>query len=152
SSKRFAPMRGCLPNAMPSHCCCSERGSAWRVRPRASPAHFAMPAWRWRRWTPAPRAVLIMCCSPRAARWPRPWSRSHDGRGNVKQRLDSARASLAVGLLIAAAALVVCVAGAGGDVVGILSFLLRFLHVLAAAVWIGLIVFVNSLLLAVLKG
>jgi len=70
----------------------------------------------------------------------------------VKQILDSAWASLAVGLLIVAAALVVCVAGAGGDVVGLLSFLLRFLHVFAAAVWIGLIVFVNFVQLAVLKG
>jgi uncharacterized membrane protein len=70
----------------------------------------------------------------------------------MNQILDSARASLAVGLLIAAAVLAACVVGAGGDVVGLLSFLLRFLHVFAAAVWIGLIVFVNFIQLAVLKA
>jgi uncharacterized membrane protein len=72
--------------------------------------------------------------------------------GAMNQILDSARASLAVGLLIAAAVFGVCVAGAGGDVVGLLSFLLRFLHVLAATVWIGLIVFVNFVQLTVLKA
>jgi uncharacterized membrane protein len=66
--------------------------------------------------------------------------------------LDNARASLAVGLLVAAAVLAVCAAGAGGDVIGLLSLLLRFLHVLAAAVWIGLIVFVNFVLLAALRA
>lgn len=70
----------------------------------------------------------------------------------MKQILDSARASFAVGLLLAAAALAVCVAGAGGDVLGLLSFLFRFLHVLAATVWIGLIAFVNFVLLEVLKA
>ena len=70
----------------------------------------------------------------------------------MNQILDSARASLTVGLLIAAAVLAAWVAGAGSDVVGLLSFLLRFLHVFAAAVWIGLIVFVNFIQLAVLKA
>jgi uncharacterized membrane protein len=70
---------------------------------------------------------------------------------DVKQVLDSPWASLGVGLVIAAAVLVVVLAAAGGDVLGLLSFLIRFLHVLSAAVWIGLIVFVNFIQLVALR-
>jgi uncharacterized membrane protein len=73
------------------------------------------------------------------------------GKGGVQRILDNPWASLGAGLLAAAVLLATWLAAAGGDVLGLLSFLMRFLHVLAAAVWIGLIVFVNFIQLAVLR-
>jgi uncharacterized membrane protein len=74
------------------------------------------------------------------------------GKGGVKRILDSPWASLGAGLIAAAALLAIWLAAAGSDVLGFFSFLIRFLHVLAAAVWIGLIVFVNFIQLAALRG
>jgi uncharacterized membrane protein len=69
----------------------------------------------------------------------------------VKAVFDSPWASLGVGLVAAAALLAICLGGAGGDALGIVSFLVRYVHVLCAAVWIGLIAFVNFIQLAALS-
>jgi uncharacterized membrane protein len=61
-------------------------------------------------------------------------------------------ASLGAGLCAAAVLLAVFVAAGEGDALGTVSLLIRFAHVLAAAVWVGLIVFVNCVLLAALEG
>ena len=68
----------------------------------------------------------------------------------MNQVFDSPWASLGVGLVAAAAVLAIWLAGAGGDALGVISFLVRYLHVLSAAVWIGLIAFVNFIQLAAL--
>lgn len=71
----------------------------------------------------------------------------------MRKILDSPLASLVAGSCVAAAMLLVWIATAGADGFSLTSFLLRFLHVLAAMVWVGLIVFVNFVqLVAVQKG
>jgi uncharacterized membrane protein len=65
--------------------------------------------------------------------------------------LDSPWASLAVGLICAAALLALWLFAAGADALGVVSLIVRYAHVLAAAVWIGLIVFVNFIHLAALR-
>lgn len=62
------------------------------------------------------------------------------------------RASLGAGLAIAAVVLVVWLATAGADALGLFSFLVRLAHVLAAMVWIGLVVFVNFVQLVALQA
>jgi hypothetical protein len=62
------------------------------------------------------------------------------------------RASLGVGVAVALAVLVVWVVTAGVDGFGLLSFLVRLVHVLAAMVWIGLVVFVNFVQLVALQS
>ena len=62
------------------------------------------------------------------------------------------RASLWAGLAVAGAVLVIWVAGAGVDGFGLVSFLVRLLHVLGAMVWIGLVFFVNFILLVALQS
>ena len=66
------------------------------------------------------------------------------------QLLDSARASLGLAVLLAAGMLVIFL-GVAGDALSLVSFLLRALHILAAAVWVGLIVFVNFVQLEALR-
>ena len=68
------------------------------------------------------------------------------------QLLDSARASLGFAVLLAAGMLVIFLGVAGGDALSLLSYLLRALHILAAAVWVGLIVFVNFVQLEALRA
>jgi uncharacterized membrane protein len=70
----------------------------------------------------------------------------------VKQIFDSPWASLAVGLICAAALLVLCIGAAGGDALSVVSLIVRYVHVLAATVWIGLIAFVNFIHLAALTS
>jgi uncharacterized membrane protein len=70
----------------------------------------------------------------------------------VRRILENSRTSLAVGLIIAAAMLVLWMALAGSDALSLISFLIRLLHILAAAVWIGLMVFVNFVLLAPVRA
>jgi uncharacterized membrane protein len=65
--------------------------------------------------------------------------------------LDSPWASLAIGLICAALLLVLWLGAAGADALGIVSLIVRYAHILAAAVWIGLIVFVNFIHLAALR-
>jgi uncharacterized membrane protein len=61
------------------------------------------------------------------------------------------RASLGLGLGIAVVVLLAWLAMEGGDVRSLLSFLVRLLHVLAAMLWVGLIVFVNFVQLVALR-
>jgi uncharacterized membrane protein len=65
--------------------------------------------------------------------------------------LESPWASLAVGLICAAVLLAVWFGAAGADALGLVSLVVRYVHVLAAAVWIGLIAFVNFIHLAALR-
>ena len=62
------------------------------------------------------------------------------------------RASLWAGLVLAAAVLLFWLATAGADAMGLFSFLIRLLHVLAAMVWIGLVFFVNFAQLVALQS
>jgi len=64
--------------------------------------------------------------------------------------IDSPRATMAVGAAIAAAILFVWLVVAGADGLALAAFLVRLGHVVAAMVWIGLIVFVNFVQLAAL--
>ncbi len=62
------------------------------------------------------------------------------------------RASLWAGLVLAAAVLMFWLATAGADAMGLFSFLIRLLHVVAAMVWIGLVFFVNFVQLVALQS
>jgi uncharacterized membrane protein len=64
---------------------------------------------------------------------------------------DSPWVSVAVGFGIAALMLAIWLVVAGADGSALLAFLFRFLHVLAAAVWVGLIVFVNFVELVAMR-
>jgi uncharacterized membrane protein len=68
----------------------------------------------------------------------------------VRRILDDPAASLGAGLALSLV-LLVALLTAGSDTLSFVSFLLRLLHVPAAMVWIGLVVFVNFVQLAVLK-
>ena len=65
--------------------------------------------------------------------------------------IDNPRACLSTGLALAALLLIGSLLASETDRVGLIAFLLRFTHVLAAMVWIGLIVFVNFVQLVALK-
>jgi len=69
----------------------------------------------------------------------------------VDQILSNPRTSLGVGLGIAALLLVLFAVSAG-DALVFFSFLFRALHILSAAVWLGLIVFVNFVQLVALRA
>ena len=62
------------------------------------------------------------------------------------------RASLWTGLVLAALILIIWVLTAGADGFGLVSFLVRLLHVLGAMVWIGLVFFVNFVQLVALQS
>lgn len=66
----------------------------------------------------------------------------------MRSILQSPRTALVVGLLACAAVLAIWLAGATVDRLGLASFLTRWLHVLGAAVWVGMIWFVNFVQLA----
>lgn len=66
--------------------------------------------------------------------------------------LGNPRAALTIGLAVAAAMLAVWLVLEGVGALTLVSFLLRFLHVLAAMIWIGLIVFVNFVQLVALQS
>jgi len=70
----------------------------------------------------------------------------------VEPIIANPRACLGTGLVVAAAVLVIWLVTAGADGFGLVSFLVRFLHVLAAMVWVGLIVFVNFIQLVALRA
>ncbi len=59
--------------------------------------------------------------------------------------------SLGAGLVLAILLLVVWGGAEGADTLGVLSIILRYLHVLGAMVWVGLIVFVNFIQLAAME-
>jgi uncharacterized membrane protein len=64
--------------------------------------------------------------------------------------IESPGKSLLAGLAIAGLVLALWIALAGVDPLGLLSFLLRFLHVAGAMLWVGLIFFVNMIQLKAL--
>lgn len=65
--------------------------------------------------------------------------------------IDNPRTALSAGIVIAAVLLAIWLVVAGSDGLGLLSFLVRLVHVLAAMVWVGLIFFVNFVQLVVLR-
>jgi len=65
---------------------------------------------------------------------------------------DTPRAALTAGLVLAAVVLLGWIIAAGADGFSLLLFLVRLVHVLAAMVWVGLIVFVNFVQLVVLRA
>src|SRR5262245_5481723 len=66
--------------------------------------------------------------------------------------IDNPRASLAAGAILAALLLAVGLIAGETDRLGLIAFLLRLIHVLAAMVWVGLVVFVNFVQLVALKA
>ena len=65
--------------------------------------------------------------------------------------IDNPRAALGAGLAFTAALLLAWLIAAGVDGLGLLSFLVRLVHVLTAMIWVGLIFFVNFVQLVVLR-
>jgi uncharacterized membrane protein len=65
--------------------------------------------------------------------------------------IDSPRASLGAGVALAVLLLALSLLAGEIDRLSLLAFLIRLLHVLAAAIWIGLIMFVNFVQLVVLQ-
>lgn len=66
--------------------------------------------------------------------------------------LSSPVRALLAGLAVCALMLAAWVGTGGADVRGVVSFLLRWVHVLAAMVWVGMIVFVNFIQIAAVAG
>ncbi len=62
--------------------------------------------------------------------------------------LSSAQSALLLGLILCAVILACWLLGSTVDVLGLASFLVRWLHVLAGLVWVGMIWFVNFIQLA----
>ncbi len=61
----------------------------------------------------------------------------------MKAILDSPARSLLAGIAVAAALLGVWLVAVGADPLGFVSFLLRYVHVFTAMLWVGMIWFVN---------
>jgi uncharacterized membrane protein len=70
----------------------------------------------------------------------------------MQRIIDNPWASLGAGLAVAILLVLVWLAAAGSDAVGFVSFLVRWVHVLAAMVWVGLVVFVNFIQLIAMRG
>jgi uncharacterized membrane protein len=66
--------------------------------------------------------------------------------------IDNPRAALLAGVMLAALLLVVALIAGETDRLGLVAFLLRLTHVLAAMIWVGLVVFVNFVQLVALKA
>lgn len=66
----------------------------------------------------------------------------------MKNLLVSPLNALLVGLAVIAVVVIVWVASGGIDTIGLISLLLRVVHVVAAMVWVGMIWFVNFIQLA----
>jgi len=65
--------------------------------------------------------------------------------------IDNPRTALLAGAMLAALLLLVALLAGETDRLGLFSFLLRLTHVLAAMIWVGLVVFVNFVQLVALK-
>ena len=65
------------------------------------------------------------------------------GGRDVRRIIENPWAAAATGIVIAALLGAFWLIAAGADPLGAVSYLLRIVHVLAAMVWVGLIVFVN---------
>jgi uncharacterized membrane protein len=68
----------------------------------------------------------------------------------VRQIIDTPKASLIAGCILAVLLLVIRLIAS--DAIEVFAFLVRLLHILAAMVWVGLIVFVNFVQLVALQG
>jgi len=66
--------------------------------------------------------------------------------------IDNPRAALGAGVALTVIILIAWLVAAGADTHGLLSFLVRLVHVLAAMVWVGLVFFVNFVQLVVLQS
>lgn len=64
---------------------------------------------------------------------------------------DSAGRALAAGAMLTLVVLIAWLALAGADALGFVSFLLRWVHIVAAMLWVGMIWFVNFIQLAALQ-
>jgi uncharacterized membrane protein len=69
----------------------------------------------------------------------------------MRSIIDNPRAALGAGLALTAVVLLAWLIVAGADGLGLFSFLVRLLHVLAAMIWVGLVFFVNFVQLVVLR-
>ena len=65
--------------------------------------------------------------------------------------LNSPLKSFCAGLTLSLFALVAWIALGGGDSIGLVSFLLRWVHVFAAILWVGMIWFVNFVQMAAIR-
>jgi uncharacterized membrane protein len=65
--------------------------------------------------------------------------------------VDNPRSSLIAGIGAAVVLLLISLAVGESDRIGLVAFLVRWVHVLAAMIWIGLVFFVNFVQLAVLR-
>lgn len=65
--------------------------------------------------------------------------------------IDSAPRALLAGLAVSLLILLLWIGIGGIDAIGLVSFLLRWMHVLGAIAWVGLIFFVNFIQLAALE-
>jgi uncharacterized membrane protein len=70
----------------------------------------------------------------------------------MRSIIDNPRAALGAGVGLTVFILIAWMIGDGGDALGLISFLIRVVHVLAAMVWVGLIVFVNFVQLVALRS
>src|SRR6185503_19682449 len=104
------------------------------------------PVSRSKPWIPGPPAAPTTCCWPRGAPWGRRCWRSIEPRcgsghgkiailirigGDMQSIIDNPRAALGAGLAITAVLLIGWLIVAGADGLGLLSFLVRLVHVLA---------------------
>ncbi len=69
----------------------------------------------------------------------------------MKAITESASRAFLAGLAVSVVVLVLWIAAVGVDVLGLLSFLLRWVHVGAAILWVGMIWFVNFIQLAAIQ-
>jgi uncharacterized membrane protein len=70
----------------------------------------------------------------------------------MQRIIESPGAALTAGVVLAVVILIGWLVFAGADGLGFMVFLVRLIHVLAAMVWIGLIVFVNFVQLIILRA
>jgi uncharacterized membrane protein len=65
--------------------------------------------------------------------------------------IDNPRTALGAGIVLTAVMLLVWLVAAGADALGVATFLIRVVHVLAAMIWIGMVFFVNFVQLVVVQ-
>jgi uncharacterized membrane protein len=65
--------------------------------------------------------------------------------------IDNPRTALGAGIVLTAVMLLVWLVAAGADALGLATFLIRVVHVLAAMIWIGMVFFVNFVQLVVVQ-
>jgi uncharacterized membrane protein len=65
--------------------------------------------------------------------------------------IDNPRSALVAGVVLTALMLLVWLVAAGADGLGLVTFLIRVVHVLAAMIWIGMVFFVNFVQLVAVR-